>query len=73
MKHRVLLNTKQKRLIITTSDIKNEDIVELCSAQVDINHPNAVLISLGMCKMYCLGYIQGNNNPKVINDVKEFE
>jgi len=74
MIHRVLLNTKTKYLHITTSDIGGDDLVELFKTESNFSAEiNGAHICIQICKVFCLGYLQGNDGVIVRNSPYEFE
>ncbi len=71
MKYSVILDTKTKYLSITTGDIFEKSQSVLFS--VDGDFDDVGLISITVCKCFCLGYIQGNNKTKVLNNPDDFK
>ncbi len=73
MKYRVLFNLTTHYLAITTSDINDSNLVELFSSQANFDTPNNNHLCLNMCKVFCLGYLQGNDKTKAKNSPADFE
>ncbi len=72
MKYRVLFNRETKYLAITTSDVESEELVELFSSEPSFEDPSGNHISLTNCKVFCMGYLQGNNGEKAKNQPNDF-
>lgn len=73
MKHRVIFNLTTHYLSITTSDISDSNFVELFSSQTNFDTPHNNYLCLNMCKVFCLGYLQGNDKIKAKNLPADFE
>jgi hypothetical protein len=66
----VYLDTKANRLIITNEVVENPYFMKLMDAS-GFEEQDPTLLML--CKMYCLGYMQGCGNTKPVNDINEFK
>lgn len=70
----VYFNNHTKRLEITITKLNDNLMVEF----INTGNDNSAL-SLSMCKIFCLGYMQGNHHvfnggsSRVMNDINEFE
>ncbi len=70
MTYKVLFNLNTSLLSISTSNEVDIDVIELFSSN-SVNENS--YLCLNFCKVFCLGYLQGNNKNVAKNLPSEFE
>lgn len=66
-----MFNQSTSYLFITSNDTNPVNCVELFTSET--NNPSQYNYCENFCKIFCLGYLQGNDKPKAKNSPSEFE